>query len=65
MMELLSRIQIIDRHPHAATSLDGRVGFEDEAIRQLSRLPYHGKLPSTQAVSVQSQNRSQPIRGLV
>jgi len=54
-------IQIIGRQAHAPTSLNGWVGFQNEAVRESPCLPDRLGFPSMQAVPVEPQH-PQPTR---
>src|SRR5262249_39378525 len=55
-------IQVIGRKAHPPTSLNGRVGCQNEAVGERSCLPDNLGFPRMAAVSVCAQDRPSPIR---
>ena len=55
-------IQIIGRKAHPPTGLNGRVGFQNEAVRESTCLAERLSFPTMQAVPIEPQERPHPAR---
>ena len=55
-------IQIIVRKAHPPTGLNGRVRFQNEAVRESPSLSNHLGFPRTQSLSLEPQDRPHPRR---